>query len=784
MKKVVFIFFFLLIYRLLNSQTFININASLDVTILAGVDWGDYDNDGDLDLFISGYTTGAGESTVIYENKNGVFVKSSPTGLTNFGDCDLMWNDYDNDNELDYLLTGTYVSCATSPLMRNDLIPLNTQNLALFTDPLHGLQKMRHASVDFGDYDNDGDQDIVMAGLDASNGTTYHTIVYENNNGVFTNLNAVILKVSDPVVRWVDYDNDRDLDLFVSGLDRINNIPSTRLYINISGTLSNSGFAFKNLYDGDADWGDYDNDGDMDLLLTGDSIMGYSFTKLYRNDLATFTLMPVKLPGASRGTVAWGDYDNDGDSDILLSGENNGTSVTQVYENLGANVFTPILTGVPGYKWANAKWGDYDNDHDLDFVLTGSANNIYDSKIYSNQLTVSSANTVPLPPYSLTTTISGSTILFNWAKTTDNETPQDGLNYNMYCGTSSGGVDIMSPMADLTTGYHKEARPGNTGSVNGWKLKGLSPGRYWWGVQTIDQAFAGSSFSNESSFTIFDSLAPTLYYPYSDFQNAACNLQTKWHAYAGALNYHIIVSDTATFSNIIFQNNSVNDTVILLPNLLNSKKYYWKVRANFSTGNSNWSDTWTFKIQSYFSPVVMANLEGVQGGKSDFGDFDNDGDMDLLLHGIKSNYITSVYTNTNGTFSDINAGLIANNSAEVSWGDFDNDNDLDVACPSNAGIKIYRNNNGVFVNFQTLTALGALAWGDYDNDGDLDLAIIGNKIFRNDGNTFTAVTLPIGILNESSVAWGDYDGDNDLDLLVTGGTYGYTKILVNSNGYI
>ncbi len=67
-------------------------------------------------------------------------------------------------------------------------------------------------------------------------------------------------------------------------------------------------------------WGDYDNDGDLDILLTGDTGTEI-ISRVYRNDGETFADISAPLPGVKLGSVAWGDYDNDGDLDVLLSGD-------------------------------------------------------------------------------------------------------------------------------------------------------------------------------------------------------------------------------------------------------------------------------------------------------------------------------------------------------------------------------------------------------------------------------------------------------------------------------
>ena len=84
-------------------------------------------------------------------------------------------------------------------------------------------------------------------------------------------------------------------------------------------------------------WGDYDKDGDLDILLTGDGM-----SKIYRNDGSnTFTEQTgIILQGVSQSSAAWGDYDNDGYLDILLTGNGPAGPVSKIYRNNGNNTFT------------------------------------------------------------------------------------------------------------------------------------------------------------------------------------------------------------------------------------------------------------------------------------------------------------------------------------------------------------------------------------------------------------------------------------------------------------
>ena len=130
-------------------------------------------------------------------------------------------------------------------------------------------------------------------------------------------------------------------------------------------------------------WGDYDDDGDLDILLTGYS--GSPISRVYRNDGGSFVNIGASLIGVRRGSVAWGDYDNDGDLDILLTGETSSSGyISKVYRNDGGS-FVDISASLTGVRYSSVALGDYDNDGDLDILLTGNfAGSGCISKVYQN----------------------------------------------------------------------------------------------------------------------------------------------------------------------------------------------------------------------------------------------------------------------------------------------------------------------------------------------------------------------------------------------------------------
>ena len=176
----------------------------------------------------------------------------------------------------------------------------------------------------------------------------------------------------------------------------------------------------------------------------------------------------------------------------------------------------------------------------MDILVTNnSAKNFQDrpesfSNVYRNN--TPKANTPPTAPTGLTAVASGPEVTFNWNKATDAQTPANGLSYNLRVGTTQGGQDILSPMS-LDTPENRGTRQlvglGNVNENTRWQLKDLLPRKYYWSVQAIDTAWAGSPFATEGEFTIVPNRAPVLNYG---------RTTTPWHF------NNLKVSNSSTFT--------------------------------------------------------------------------------------------------------------------------------------------------------------------------------------------------------------------------------------------
>src|SRR5205085_568333 len=137
--------------------------------------------------------------------------------------------------------------------------------------------------------------------------------------------------VETSALAWGDYDNDGLLDLAIAGYNGSGAI--TKLYHNKSGSaLCSSRYSFPGVADSDLAWGDYDNDGFLVLAISGNTSSG-GITKLYHNSGSGFVDSLYSFTAVNVSALAWGDYDNDGLLDLAIAGYDGSGAITKLYHN-------------------------------------------------------------------------------------------------------------------------------------------------------------------------------------------------------------------------------------------------------------------------------------------------------------------------------------------------------------------------------------------------------------------------------------------------------------------
>lgn len=296
----------------------------------SGNTWADADNDGDLDVYQSG------ELSFLYEQTAGEFTRISSGDI---GDSlgargwASAWCDYDNDGAVDLVVTHPAGFIGGEPLpnhlFHNDGTPNYTFTRIVSGPIVTGLDAYTVAT--WADYDDDGDQDLFI-GSGTANGVLHPDNLYRNlltESGIadferITDAPIATDNQDGQVWNWIDYDNDGDLDAYLTNYGGAFGGMTNRLYRQeANGSFTSVTDAGDIVTDVSISlgsvWGDFDNDGDLDCFVATDTSARDHY---YTNDGdGTFT---EDNTSALRGTftpsrsASASDYDEDGDLDLYV----------------------------------------------------------------------------------------------------------------------------------------------------------------------------------------------------------------------------------------------------------------------------------------------------------------------------------------------------------------------------------------------------------------------------------------------------------------------------------
>jgi enediyne biosynthesis protein E4 len=318
------------LYQNVGGTDFVSVESSPVVTSggsSIGGTWGDYDSDGVADLFV---TNRNNFGNFLFHGDGDTLFTRITTGepVTDIGNSNSSsWTDVDRDGDLDLYVVNFGAA---------DFLYVNSGA------PAYALEGVDTASCQLGnaptipgawaDYDNDRDQDLFIGIAGSGNDA-----LYRNDGGLrFTAIGFADARATLGA-SWGDYDNDGDLDLVTTSF-----VNQTSLLYQNSGapayTLAAVAGSAISAVPGNAvgsGWGDCDNDGDLDLfiardgqdnlLFENDGPPGYTFTRVLTGSI-------VNDGGNSFG-CAWGDYDNDGGLDLFVANRLN--QMNFLYHNDG-----------------------------------------------------------------------------------------------------------------------------------------------------------------------------------------------------------------------------------------------------------------------------------------------------------------------------------------------------------------------------------------------------------------------------------------------------------------
>lgn len=319
---------------------------------------GDFNGDGYLDIVLTGKAAGVDKTWLYLNDGQGGFTLAENTGLDKgFIHSSIAVGDYDGDGDLDLAIQG-WSPVDGKNVQQAYVYQNNGQGVFTQAATLDGRS---NGVIEFGDYDNDGKMDVLQVGHKDGLGAKV-TIWHNEGNNAFTDINnTTLFLMSDGEARFGDYDNDGNLDILVNGWQQAHVYKGDGK----GGFTEQTDIALTGYGQSFAYWVDYDRDGNLDILLGGLK-EGAFFTDVWKgNGTNAFTKVDLGLPGVQVGPIRTGDCDHDGYTDFFISGWN-GAGSFAVYKNDGTNTaFTPVAgvnDVIPGWADGTLEVADFDGD--------------------------------------------------------------------------------------------------------------------------------------------------------------------------------------------------------------------------------------------------------------------------------------------------------------------------------------------------------------------------------------------------------------------------------------
>jgi hypothetical protein len=325
-----------------------------------GCNWVDYNHDGWMDIFVINRHS---NNSLYRNNKNRTFTRISDHILVNYS-CDstaATWGDYDNDNDVDVFIVHP---------QENNALYVNDGN-GLFT-LIHDDIVVTDAGISYGaswiDADNDGFLDLYVTNTGVASNALYINL----GNGHFEkNSGARIIALHGKSLAWGDYRQNGYMDLIIPEQVALFLNTGQLAFYSMETSVLNLDSA-QNSFES-AVWADFDNDTYMDLYLTHQTQNNVLLHNDGQGGFQQLTNISPCTDGGQATNASWADFDRDGDLDLFVPRMD---FHNLFYENNGNKQFTRISSGdVSTGNGQSSAVADYDNDGDMDILVVRSDDN-------------------------------------------------------------------------------------------------------------------------------------------------------------------------------------------------------------------------------------------------------------------------------------------------------------------------------------------------------------------------------------------------------------------------
>ena len=667
-------------------------------------------------------------------------------------------------------------------------------SITLIEDMFAGFSNAQFA---WGDYDLDGDMDVAIMG-DQGNGV--ETLLYRNDiiNGkhTFVDSQQNFESLGFGTLKWVDLDKDGLLDLFVSGIGQ-SGIKSS-LYINTTNLQNNLDFElddsydFPDLFETKVDFGDLDNDGDVDYAIKGTNENGrrvsyYGFQTL----TGQFEIeRRTGFAASDNGAIKIFDVNADGDNDIITSA----ISVMNSYFN---NEINPLF---PSHQFEEIAYFNRSETNTLSYLTIGN-NGEPDTK--------SNIETINIPGY-----INGDFTIADYNN--------DGFEDIFITGSN---VSSDNPSIEEVSSVLYQGKKGEYVASSEFSFQSFTDASVEWvdydNDGDLDLFLSGfvpglgqKTYLYEVEVTNKKNTPPAKITSlvYEDLKNG--NIRLSWEApeddFNAIMGYNLRLGTTPGGDELSYLLSDqetgqllVNKTPTILSNSfsiqLDPGTYYWSVQAvdkgfkgSMFSEEQTFTLTYDWKILNQ-GGIIDKSIQGVENPILEFMDLDNDGDYDLLYG--QSGSQPKVYSFNNNLLSINNSYDLNNAMEDIQVGDLNLDGNFDIVGKQGANQNIVylskiESSNTSFNsnNFNTNSLFGRKQLlADLNNDGNLDIINFGlddrneflanftlfSSYYDSENNTYITNDLSdnFSVISEMfspSFDIGDFDNDQDLDVVISG----------------
>jgi len=459
-----------------------------------GCVWGDFAGDKFYDIIVFGTASG-GEQVSLFKNTAGtVSAMSLGTGIAPCRSGCIAGGDYDGDGILDIAITGFYGVGGIDGILKI----YRGSSGESFSEVFSGSE-FQYSSLSWVDIDADGDLDLFVSGFVAP---YYKTVCVYNNDSGFVEEAVSLPGFQSGDIAFGDYNQDGWPDLAITGETDDSPTVKSTVYKNLGyGEFEETVFISTSVQNGSLAWFDYDGDGNLDLFISGYEKFASPEQRLYiykNSGSPNYNLeFSTWLPGVVNGKIICGDVNNNGYGDVFLVGQSTATVGAFFYEyNNGTGKFELGQSLPPLGRGSLAAFADYDGDGDIDLFYCGQDTDTQKGESFLFENMCLTENLAPPVASNLAADVDAGYLVLGWDAPFDDHTSTAALNYSLMIATVSKSSSTLSGcLASPFGGYNAPCRlNGSPGTI----FAGITEGTtYFWNVRAIDATGKAGPWADE-----------------------------------------------------------------------------------------------------------------------------------------------------------------------------------------------------------------------------------------------------------------------------------------------